>query len=141
MTVSGRFSRGYKVAGGLGAILVVLVVGAWNIHTSVSTERTFDAPAANVWRVWNDASSIEKWWGRKGYTALVARNDAQPGGSYLWAMKSARGKVSWNTGTYMEVVENKKLVSTMSFSDESGRAVPGSKLEIPGRWPDFMWLN
>jgi uncharacterized protein YndB with AHSA1/START domain len=90
----------------------------------------------DVWRVWNDADSIKKWWGPKGYTALVVRNDVQQGGSYLWAMKSEQGRMFWSTGTYKEVVANKKIVSTMSFSNENGKVIPGSQVTVPGKWPN-----
>jgi uncharacterized protein YndB with AHSA1/START domain len=125
----------YKILGGITLILALLVLGAWNFHTTVRTERNFDASVADVWRVWNDADSIKKWWGPKGYTAVVARNDVRQGGSYLWAMKSEQGRMFWSTGTYKEVVENKKIVSTMSFCNENGKITPGSQVSVPGKWP------
>jgi uncharacterized protein YndB with AHSA1/START domain len=129
----------YKILGGVAlllAVLVLLVVVEWNFHTTVSTERTFNAPAADVWKVWTDADSVKKWWGPRGYTAIVARDEVREGGSYLWAMKSEKGMTYWNTGTYQEVVANKKLVSTMAFADENGQALPGSQVSAPGRWPN-----
>jgi uncharacterized protein YndB with AHSA1/START domain len=42
----------------------------------------------------------------------------------------------WSTGTYTEVVANKKIVSTMSFSNENGKAIPGSQVSVPGKWPN-----
>jgi uncharacterized protein YndB with AHSA1/START domain len=42
----------------------------------------------------------------------------------------------WNTGTYKEVVANKKIVSTMSFSNENGKITPGSQVSVPGQWPN-----
>ena len=126
----------YKISGGMAIVLAVLVIAAWNCHTTVRAERTFDASVANVWRVWNDSDSIKKWWGPKGYTALVARNDVREGGGFLWAMKSEQGKMFWNVGTYKEVVANQKIVSTISFSDENGKIIPGRQVSVPGRWPD-----
>ena len=126
----------YKIAGSIALMLALLVLGAWNFHTTACTERTFNASVADLWRVWNDADSVKKWWGPKGYTALVVRNDVREGGSYLWAMKSAQGRMFWSTGTYKEVVANKKIVSTMSFSDENGKIIPGSQVSVPGRWPN-----
>ena len=125
-----------KILGGITLALALLVLCAWNFHTTVSTERTFDASVADVWRVWNDADSIKKWWGPKGYTAFVARNDVREGGSFLWAMKSEQGRMFWTTGTYKDVVANKKIVSTMSFSNENGKTIPGSQVSVPGQWPN-----
>jgi uncharacterized protein YndB with AHSA1/START domain len=126
----------YKISGSITLLLVLLVLAAWNFHTTVCMERTFNASVADVWRVWNDADSIKKWWGPKGYTALVVRNEVREGGSYLWAMKSAQGRLFWSTGAYKEVVANKKIVSTMSFSDENGKTIPGSQVSVPGQWPN-----
>jgi uncharacterized protein YndB with AHSA1/START domain len=131
----------YKILGSIALILALLLLGAWNFHTTVRTERTFNASVADVWRVWTEADSIKKWWGPKGYTALVTRNDVREGGSYLWAMKSGAmksepGRTFWTTGTYKEVVANNKIVSTMSFSNENGKAIPGSQVSAPGRWPN-----
>jgi uncharacterized protein YndB with AHSA1/START domain len=126
----------YKILGSITLMLALLVLGAWNFHTTVCTNRSFNAPVADVWRVWNGADSIQKWWGPKGYSALVVRNDVREGGSYLWAMKSEQGKMFWSTGTYKEVIPNKKIVSTMSFSNENGKQIPGSQVSVPGQWPN-----
>jgi uncharacterized protein YndB with AHSA1/START domain len=126
----------YKILGSITLMLALLIAGAWNFHTTVRMERTFNASEADVWRVWNDTDSIQRWWGPKGYTALVVRNDVREGGSYLWAMKSKQGRMFWSTGTYKEVVPNKKIVSTLSFSDESGTTIPGSQVSVPGQWPN-----
>jgi len=128
----------YKILGSVTLMLALLIVGAWNFHTTVTSGRTFNASEADVWRVWTDSDAIQKWWGPKGYSALVVRNDVRECGSYLWAMKSEQGKMSWNTGTYREVVANKKIVSTLSFSDENGKAIPGAQVSVPGHWPDEL---
>jgi uncharacterized protein YndB with AHSA1/START domain len=125
----------YKFLGGIALVLALLVLVAWNFHTSVSTESTFNAPAADVWRVWTDPDAVKKWWGPRGYTALVVRNDVRDGGNYLWAMKSEKGTTYWNTGTYKQVVANQEIVSTMAFADANGKAIPGSQVAAPGRWP------
>ena len=76
--------------------------------------------------------------GAKCYTAPFISSDLRVGGTDLWAMKSPKGMVVWNTGVYKEVVPNRRIVSTMSFADETGKAVPGSKALVPGRWPNAV---
>ena len=61
----GRLSMIYKILSGITLVLTLLVIAAWNFHTTVGTERTFSARVADVWRVRNDADSIKKWWGPK----------------------------------------------------------------------------
>jgi uncharacterized protein YndB with AHSA1/START domain len=126
----------YKILGAAALALVVLVLVALEVRTTGSYERTFNAPADKVWRVWNDPDSMKQWWGPSGYTAPFIRNDVRVGETYLWAMKSPKGELAWNTGVYKEVVPNRRIVSTISFADETGKAIPGSKAPVPGRWPN-----
>lgn len=128
----------YKILGAIVLAIVVLVVAGLEVRTTGSYERTFDAPSDKVWRVWTNDDSMKQWWGPKGYTAPFIRNDLRVGGTYLWAMKSPNGAMSWNTGVYENVVPNTKIVSTLSFADENGQALPGAKAPVPGRWPDAI---
>jgi len=128
----------HKILGGVVLALVALVLVALEVRTTGSYERTFNAPNDKVWRVWNDEASIKQWWGPSGYTAPFIRNDLRVGGTYLWAMKSPKGEMFWNTGVYKEVVPNQRIVSTLSFADEAGKAIPGSKAPVPGRWPNSV---
>ena len=131
----------FKILGGIVLGLVVLAVLALEVRTTGSYERTFNAPNEQVWRVWNDPDSIKQWWGPAGYTAPTISNDLRVGGTFLWAMKSPKGEMFWNTGMYQEVVPNSRIVSTMSFADETGKALPGSKAPVPGRWPDAITVT
>jgi uncharacterized protein YndB with AHSA1/START domain len=126
----------YKILGGAALMLALFVFVAWRFHTTVRMERTFNAPVEKVWKVWNDPDLIKKWWGAKDYTAPIIQNDLRVGGTYLWSMKSEKGEMFWNTGVYKEVIPNKRIACTMSFSNEKGKAIPGAKVTVPGRWPN-----
>jgi uncharacterized protein YndB with AHSA1/START domain len=128
----------HKISGSIILALALLIVVAWNVHTTLSVEHTFTASEAEVWKLWTDPDSIQKWWGPKGYTGHVVRNDVREGGSYLWAMTSAKGKSFWNTGTYSEIIADRKIVSTLSFADENGKTLLGSQVPVPGHWPDQL---
>jgi uncharacterized protein YndB with AHSA1/START domain len=131
----------FKILGAIVLVLVVLGVLALEVRTTGSYERTFNAPNEQVWRVWSDPDSIKQWWGPAGYTAPTISNDLRVGGTFLWAMKSPKGEMFWNTGVYQEVIPNSRIVSTMSFADETGKALPGSKAPVPGRWPDAITVT
>jgi uncharacterized protein YndB with AHSA1/START domain len=131
----------YKIFAGTVAVLAVLIVVALRVNTTGSYERTFNASSDKVWRVWNDPDLIKQWWGPKDYIAPSIRNDARVGGTYLWSMKSPQGEMFWNTGVYKEVVPNRRIVSTSSFSDATGRAIPGSQAPVPGHWPNEILVT
>jgi uncharacterized protein YndB with AHSA1/START domain len=48
--------------------------------------------------------SITEWWGPKNYTAPFVRNDLGVDETFLWAMRSPKGDLFWNTGVYKAVV-------------------------------------
>lgn len=125
-----------KIAIGFVLALVLLFLAARRISTTFRAEHTFHAPVEQVWHVWNDEESIKKWWGPKNYAAPIIRNDLRVGGTYLLSMKSPSGQMFWNTGMYKEVVANQRIVSSLSFADEHGKAIPGSQVPAPGHWPD-----
>jgi uncharacterized protein YndB with AHSA1/START domain len=126
----------YKIFAGTVLALAVFIFVALRVNTTGSFERTFNASSEKLWRVWNDPDFIKKWWGPKDFTAPIIRNDPRVGGTYLWSMKSPKGETFWNTGVYKEVLPNIRIVSTMSFSDATGRAIPGSQAPVPGHWPN-----
>jgi uncharacterized protein YndB with AHSA1/START domain len=126
----------YRILASVVLALAALIFVALRVNTTGSYERTFNASSDKVWRIWNDPDFIKKWWGPKDFTAPVIRNDVRVGGAFLWSMKSATGAMFWNTGIYKDVVPNSRIVSTLSFSDENGRAIPGSQAPVPGHWPD-----
>jgi len=126
----------YKIFAGTVLALAALAFVALRVNTTGSFERTFNASPEKLWRVWNDPDFIKKWWGPKDFTAPIIRNDPRVGGTFLWSMKSPKGEMFWNTGVYKEVVANSRIVSTMSFADATGRAIPGSQAPVPGHWPN-----
>jgi uncharacterized protein YndB with AHSA1/START domain len=126
----------YKILAGTVSALAVLIFVALRVNTTGSFERTFNAPSDKLWRVWNDPDLIKQWWGPKDFVAPSIRNDPRVGGTYLWSMKSPKGEMFWNTGVYTELVPNRRIVSTSSFSDATGRAIPGSQAPVPGHWPN-----
>ena len=103
--------------------------------TMLFITRTFPAPLEKVWEAWNTPESIEKWWGPKGYTAAVVKNDFRVGGSSLYCMRSPEGQDIWSTDVYKEIIPMERIVSTDSFADADGNVVPASNYGISGDWP------
>ena len=98
-------------------------------------ERKFDLPATAVWKAWTDPVSLKKWWGPKDFICSYSSIDLRAGGTYLNCMVSPKGEEFWSTGVYIEVSPYNRLVFTNSFSDDEGKIVPASALNMPGDWP------
>lgn len=123
-------------------ILCVVALGfffyAARTSSGIVVETTFDAPVEKVWQVWTEPASIQKWWGPSHYTAPIIQNDLRVGATFLYSMKSPKDQTTWNTGRYTEVVLHKKIVSKMSFSDETGTPISAEQAGLPGNWRDEM---
>src|SRR5256885_16049100 len=85
--------------------------------------RVFDAPRERVWKAWTDPEQVKRWWGPEHFTAPFAKIDLRVGGVYLFCMQDQDGKEYWSTGTYKEIVPQKKIVVTDSFADKNGKRV------------------
>jgi len=105
---------------------------------TVVIERTFEAPANLVWRMWTEPEHFAAWYGPAGATIPVARMDLRVGGARQVCMEVAttNGTMQmWFTGVYREIVENKRLVFTESISDENGNLLPPSAMGLPEGHP------
>ncbi len=130
-----------KIIIGVLVALGIFVFVARKTPSTIRVERTFNAPVEKVWQIWTDVESMKKWWSPKDYTAPVIKSDLQVSGKFLYSMQSPKGEMFWNTGQYVQVVPNKKIVLLMSFSDENGKVIRGKEIPVPGVWPDAIRVS
>jgi uncharacterized protein YndB with AHSA1/START domain len=109
-----------------------------NSQNAVVIERTLDAPADLIWRMWTQPEHFAAWYGPNGASVPVAKMDVRVGGTRLvcMEMQTPNGTMQmWFTGEYREVVENKRLLYTESMSDAAGNALSPSDLGMPEGHP------
>ncbi len=78
-------------------------------------ERVFDATPDRVYRAWTDPAILKKWFAPKPFTTPEAQMDVRPGGSSTIVMRGPEGNEFPNHGVYLEVVPNRRLVSTDAY--------------------------
>lgn len=78
-------------------------------------ERVFDAPPARVFQAWTDPELIKQWFAPKPFTTPVVEVDLRPGGASLIVMRDPDGNEYPNRGVYLEIVPNRRLVSTDAY--------------------------
>ena len=75
--------------------------------------RTFDAPVALVFRLWEDVEHRARWWGPKGYTCKHLEQDFRPGGAWRACIKAPdTGGDSWQRGVFREIERDRRIVFT-----------------------------
>jgi uncharacterized protein YndB with AHSA1/START domain len=107
-------------------------------ESSVRIERSFDAPAELIWKMWTDPEHFAAWYGPDGATIPVAEMDVRVGGSRLVALEvqTPNGAMRmWFTGEFREVVANQRLVYTESMSDENGNVLSPADMGMPAGHP------
>lgn len=75
-------------------------------------EREVDISPAQVWAAWTQPEYLVHWFTPAPWTTLEAQIDLRPGGLFRTVMASPEGAQHINTGTYLEIVENSRLVWT-----------------------------
>jgi uncharacterized protein YndB with AHSA1/START domain len=90
-------------------------------------ERTFDAPVALVFRIWQDRDHMMRWFGPKNSTCTHLDMDFRPGGKWRAGVTTESGRHLWMGGEYREIEPNKRLVYTFAW-DGAGERADGEML-------------
>jgi uncharacterized protein YndB with AHSA1/START domain len=84
-----------------------------NTNPSGREQRTsllLDASIELVWEVWTKPEHIQHWWGPDGFTNIIEKMQAEPGGEWIFVMHGPDGKSYPNKTIFREVVRHKKIV-------------------------------
>ena len=111
------------------------------LQNEIVINRVFNLPVSVVWLAWTDAEYFKKWWGPRGFTCPSSKMEARVGGKYLNCMRGPDGKEYWSTGVVKELIPERKLVVTDSFSDDKGNIKPASEYGMPGDWPKDLLIT
>ena len=111
------------------------------LQNEIVINRVFNLPVSVVWLAWTDADYFKKWWGPRGFTCPSSQMEARVGGKYLNCMRGPDGKEYWSTGVVKELIPERKLVITDSFSDEKGNIKPASEYGMSGDWPKELLIT
>lgn len=79
-------------------------------------EREIDVPRELVWKVWTQPEHVKKWFAPAPMTVSECEIDLQPGGVFYTVMQTLEGQAFPNTGCYLEIVPNEKLVFTNALA-------------------------
>jgi uncharacterized protein YndB with AHSA1/START domain len=85
----------------------------------IKVEAIIHSDIKNVWKHWNDTESIKGWaFASDTWECPCAENDLKIGGRFLTRMSAKDGSAAFDfTGTYIEVVEFKKIKYIMDKAD------------------------
>lgn len=86
-------------------------------------DRTFDAPLALVWRMWESRDHMIRWWGPEIFTCIELDWELTPGRPWraMMASRQYHREVSRMGGTILEVEKHKRIVFSFAWDEDSGR--------------------
>ena len=79
----------------------------------LSVTRLIAAPPETVYRVYTERTT--EWWAPRPWKTPVIENDLRPGGRAYCEMESPEGERFGHEGVFLEIVPNRKIVSTSAF--------------------------
>jgi len=88
-----------------------------NPELDLKIERIVDIPPNLIWKAWTQQEHLKVWFCPKPWRVSHCEIDLRPGGKFNTTMLSPEGEEFPLLGCFLEVVENKKLVWTDSFSE------------------------
>lgn len=84
-----------------------------NPELDLVLERVVDVSPALVWKAWTTPEHLMKWFCPRPWQTVECEIDLRPGGLFRTVMRSPEGQnMPHNTGCYLEVVPNERLVWT-----------------------------
>lgn len=81
-------------------------------------KRILDAPPEKVWRAYTDPKILATWFSPKPWTISECELDVRPGGVSKFTMHGPDGTAFPNVGVYLEVVPNRRLVTTDAYGPD-----------------------
>jgi uncharacterized protein YndB with AHSA1/START domain len=84
-------------------------------------ERTYNAPAQDVFDAWTSREVLRRWWpAGPDWETPVAEVDARVGGKLRLVMRSPEGEEFGGSGEYVEVTPPSRLAFTWTWDGHEG---------------------
>jgi uncharacterized protein YndB with AHSA1/START domain len=78
--------------------------------------RVMDVPREKLFRAWTEPALMKQWFAPKPWTISEVDTDLRAGGASKIVMRSPEGQDYPNSGIYLEVVKNEKIVFTDAYT-------------------------
>lgn len=96
----------------------------------LSIELILDAPAEKLFRCYADPKLLQQWFAPKPWTIESTDIDFRPGGRMSFVMASPEGQKFPNAGLYLDIVPNRRIVTTDAVTPDFQPAGPFMVAEI-----------
>ena len=99
-----------------------MALGTTQDRPSLHLIRHYPVAPEKVWRAWTDPQALSAWFGPgEANSVLRAEMDVQVGGRYTIAFRTQDGEQHEVSGTYQEVLANRRLCFTWAWQSTPDR--------------------
>ncbi|HRH93557.1 MAG TPA: SRPBCC family protein [Candidatus Peribacteria bacterium] len=77
---------------------------------TIISSRLLKHPRERVWSAFENAATLERWWGPEGFTNTIKTFEFRPGGTWNLVMHGPNGMNFENTSVFEEIVPNERIV-------------------------------
>jgi uncharacterized protein YndB with AHSA1/START domain len=84
-------------------------------NRTLTLKKVFEAPIELVWEAWTNSDHIMQWWAPPGMKINMVIHEFKVGGKWKYSMPMPDGSQFISEGTYLEIEEYKKIVTTADF--------------------------
>lgn len=84
----------------------------FNPEFDVQFERIVDVPREKIWQAWTMPTLLMPWFCPLPWKTVACEIDLRAGGKFYTVMQSPEGQQFPNSGCYLELIPNEKLVWT-----------------------------
>lgn len=102
------------------------VTDVFNPELDLSFDRIVDIPPDKIWAAWTTPDLLMHWFCPLPWRTVACEIDLKPGGKFNTTMCSPEGQEFPNSGCFLEIVPNQRLVWTNAF-------LPGFR---PAKFPE-----
>lgn len=106
---------------------------------TLTMNRTLKAPIQLVWDAWTQPGHIAAWWGPKGMETRILKHDFRVGGDWKYAMTMPNGQDFISEGTYSEIVELEKIVTSADFRPMTEGVILSASFKPAGDMTEFTF--
>lgn len=108
-------------------------------NRTLTLKRTFNAPLKLVWEAWTQPEHIAQWWGPKGMELKVVQHNFKVGGQWKYTMLMPDGNEFISEGTYSEIIEFQKIVTSADFKPMTEGVILQAIFEEKGKKTNLVF--
>jgi uncharacterized protein YndB with AHSA1/START domain len=107
----------------------------------LKVEHKYSVPVTRLFEAFKSAEALKAWWWPEGLHADRVDLEFREGGKYFINMKGFDQGGGGMTGSFEEIVENRRIVMSDQFADENGRPISAAEAKMPGEWPEIVYIT